>query len=123
MDHRTFRASLVKIMPGYRWTVHKAGPAAKRLVATGIQSSGLNRISTLQVTCASTEGGEYFTARSAGFGRRAPWLHQNGDRTLARALRGLQIHYRAMAASYSGHEQALENGRRACPENLEAAHG
>ena len=82
MDVEIFRAALVKIMPGYNWTIHRVPTGATTIVATGIQSSGFNRLSTLQVT-------------------------------LARALRGLQDHYRQMAALYSGHERALENARRA----------
>lgn len=112
MDVETFRAALVKIMPGYNWTIHRVPTGATTIVATGIQSSGFNRLSTLQVTYLS-EKGDWFTVRSAGFGKRAPWLHENGDATLARALRGLQDHYRQMAALYSGHERALENARRA----------
>lgn len=111
MDPNAFRKALVKIMPGYSWTVHRAPKEATRITATGTQSSGFNRLSTLEVTYKSTDKGDWFTARSAGFGLRARWLHENGDVTLARALRGLQDHYRNMAATYSGHERALENAR------------
>lgn len=113
MDASTFRKALVKIMPGYNWTVHRAPKDAVQIVATGTQSSGFNRLSTLEVTYKSTGKGDWFTARSAGYGLRAHWLHENGDVTLARALRGLQDHYRAMAATYSGHANALEAGRKA----------
>jgi hypothetical protein len=106
-----FRAKLIKLMPGYDWTVHKAAKGATKLVATGIQSSGFNRLSTLEVTWTARENGDWFTARSAGFGKRAPWLLDNGDTTLARALRGLQDRYRQTAATYAGHERALQNGR------------
>ena len=60
MNSNEFRAELVKIMPGYSWTVRrdpawlrKAVPAPEGLnvlTATGTQSSGSNRLSTLEVT-------------------------------------------------------------------------
>lgn len=113
MDSNAFRAALTKIMPGYAWTVHRASKGATRLVATGTQSSGFNRLSTLEVTYSRTEQGERFTARSAGHGLRARWLHENSDATLARALRGLQEHYQRKAATYNGHARALQKGRSA----------
>lgn len=113
MDGNTFRAKLTKLMPGYSWTVHRAPKGATKIVATGTQSSGFNRLSTLEVTCTSKGTYDWFTARSAGYGLRAPWLHENGDVTLAKALRGLQDHYRHMSAVYGGHERALQNGRTA----------
>jgi hypothetical protein len=113
MDATYFRKALVKIMPGYNWTVHKAAKDAKKLTATGIQSSGFNRLSTLEVTYAPDDKGNWFKVRSAGFGRRAPWLYENGDATLARALRGLQDYYRHMEGLYRGHAEALLIGRKA----------
>jgi len=113
MDSKAFREKLTKIMPGYSWTVHKASKGAAKLTATGIQSSGFNRLSTLEVSYSSGDRGDWYTARSAGFGRRAPWHQEIGDVTLARALRGLQDHYRQMANSYGGLERALQNGRSA----------
>lgn len=110
-----FRAKLTKLMPGYDWTVHKAAKGATKLIATGTQSSGLNRTSTLEVTWSAREDGDWYDARSAGFGRRAPWLHKNGDITLARCLRGLQDQYRHSAATYAAHERALQNGREVRP--------
>ena len=112
IDSNAFRAKLVKIMPGYHWTVHRAGKDAKVITATGTQSSGFNRLSTLHVSVTEKNGCEWYTAKSAGFGLRAPWLHENGDSTLARALRGLQSHYQSMAATYAGHARSLENARK-----------
>lgn len=111
IDSNAFRAKLTKLMPGYDWTVHRALKGVTKITATGTQSSGFNRLSTLEVAYSSNGNGDWFTARSAGFGRRAPWLHENGDVTLARALRGLQDHYQKMAAIYGGHARALDNGR------------
>lgn len=113
MDAKVFRSSLVKIMPGFNWTVHRADKAATSLAATGIQSSGFNRLCTLEVRCTRKGGQDWYTARSSGFGLRARWLAENGDVTLARALRGLQDHYRNKAALYGGQERALQNARTA----------
>lgn len=113
MDSTEFRAKLVKLMPGYDWTVHRATKGATCLTATGIQTSSFNRLSTLEVTYSTDDKGDWYKARSAGFGKRAPWLHQYGDKTLARALRGLQDYYSHMEATYRSHKCALENGRKA----------
>lgn len=112
MDATYFRKALVKIMPGYEWTVHRVPKGTTKIVATGIQTSGFNRLSTLEVTYAPDDKGDWFKARSAGYGRRAPWLYENGDTTLARALRGLQDYYRHMEGIYRGHACALEAGRK-----------
>ena len=109
----TFRDELTKIMPGYSWTVHRHSKNAVRVIATGIQSSGFNRLSTLRVTRSVNDGLTWYTVKSAGYGTRAAWLHENSDATLARALRGLQEHYERTANSYRAHAAALENGRRA----------
>lgn len=106
-----FRAELVKIMPGYKWTVHRADKGATRLEATGIQSSGFNRLSTLRIERRIERDRPWYKAKSAGFGLRAKWLHENGDVSLAKALRGLQEHYERMANNYRGHAARLQDGR------------
>lgn len=117
-----FRAELVKVMPGYSWTVHQEGRNSKWLrekfpdapvvrTATGIQSSGSNRLSTLEVSRREEKGQVSYTAKSSGYGTRAPWLHENTDGTLARALRGLQDHYEGKAATYHSHASHLRIGR------------
>lgn len=111
IDSNAFRAKLLKIMPGYNWTVHRAGKDAVRITATGTQSSGFNRTSTLQVTVTEKNGSEWYTAKSAGFGLRARWLHENSDATLASAIRGLQDYYQQAAANYASHARALQNAR------------
>lgn len=117
MNPKDFRAELVKIMPGYSWTVHKQPKLFREieglpLVATGIQSSGSNRLSTLEVTRRERDGQATYTARSSGYGLRTPWLREHKGGTLARALRGLQGHYEAMASMYSSHACALKVGRK-----------
>jgi len=111
----SFRAELVEIMPGYKWTVHRASKGAVRLVATGTQSSGFNRLSTLRVERTIVRERPWYTAKSAGFGTRATFLHENGDVTLARALRGLQEHYERVANTYRGHAARLQAGRTESP--------
>jgi hypothetical protein len=114
-----FRKELLKIMPGYNWTVHRPWRQGF-LEATGIQSSGFNRLSTLSVERREKEGVVTYEAKSAGYGKRSPWLHINSDGTLARALRGLQDHYEHMAATYRGHAEAMKKGRIAATEAQEA---
>lgn len=122
MNTNEFRAELVKIMPGYSWTAHREGRASKWLrekypdtpvvlTATGIRSSGSNRLSTLEVSRREDDGRVSYTAKSSGYGTRAPWLHENTDGTLARALRGLQDHYEGTAATYRSHAEAMKLGR------------
>lgn len=107
---KEFRAELVKIMPGYKWTTHKSSSKIY-LTATGTQSKGFNRISTLQIT--RTERSEIiYIAKSAGYGLHAEFLHTHSGGTLAIALRGLQDHYAAMEIKYRIHSEALKQGRK-----------
>lgn len=112
MNANEFRKELVKIMQGYDWTVHQT-KAEGFLNATGMQTSGFNRLSTLSVVRRERDGKAGYEVKSAGFGLRARWLHTNEDGTLARALRGLQDHYEAMAAEYRSHAERLNRGRTA----------
>lgn len=112
MNGKEFREELSKIMPGYSWTVHRSS-SDKRLQATGTQSSGSNRLSTLSVVRTELEdGGTFYEAKSAGYGLRAKWLLSNKDGTLARALRGLQDRYEAIANTHRSHAEALKQGRQ-----------
>lgn len=114
MNSKEFRAELVKIMPGYEWTVHRpVSKTSTTLVATGTQHSGSNRISTLEVTRREAGGVVAYEARSSGYGTRAPWLHETMACTLARALRYLQEHYERTSATYRSHAAALQTGRAA----------
>ena len=111
MKPADFRKELLKIMPGYKWTVSRNFSSEQFLIATGTQSSGSNRLSTLEVARRNDGKAAQYEVRSAGYGRRAPWLHCAVDSTLARALRNLQDHYEAMARAYSGHVNDLQRGR------------
>lgn len=110
MNSNEFRKEIGKIMPGYVWTVHRTN-AVGYLEATGTQSSGFNRLSTLSIVRREQNGKIKYEAKSAGFGLRAKWLHKNEDGTLARALRGLQNHYDSIASKYGRHADDLSRGR------------
>jgi hypothetical protein len=107
----SFRRELLKIMPGYKWTIHRSNNGVS-LSATGIQSIGFNRMSTLSVVRRDKDGEIEYEVKSAGFGLHAPWLKTCRRSTLARALRGLQTHYESVASKYNSHAVDLENGRR-----------
>lgn len=117
MSPADFRKELVKIMPGYQWTIHRSINSNSCLVATGIQSSGFNRISTIRVVKRKKDGKTWYEAKSAGFGRQSPWLSEAVEGTLARALRSLQNHYEQMAQKYRVHASALERARKCGDES------
>lgn len=109
---KAFRAELAKLMPGYSWTIHKSSAPEVYIEATGTQSKGSNRLSTLYVSRHAGSGVATYTVKSAGYGLRAKWLHEASDGTLARALRGLQDYYTAMEVEYRSHASALAIGRK-----------
>jgi len=111
MTQGEFRKELIKIMPGYQWTVHKSRDPELYVCATGIQSSGFNRISTLRIERRNRNGLTFYEAKSSGFGMRAEWLSSAENETIARTLRDLQNHYQRMASMYSSHAHALQHGR------------
>lgn len=115
MNTADFRKELVKIMPGYKWTVHKSNCPDKYLSATGTQSSGSNRLSTLHVERREDYAGSghpRYEAKSAGYGAKSPWMHTSSGRTLAQALRSLQQHYERQASTYYGLAGDLKVGRK-----------
>lgn len=116
MKPKEFRKELEKLMPGYAWTVHQTN-AVGYLSATGTQSSGFNRLSTISVTRREQDGKIRYEAKSAGYGLRAKWLHTKEDGTLARALRGLQDYYEAQANTYMAHAESMKVGRNVAPNN------
>lgn len=111
MNSTEFRKELMKIMPGYKWTVHRK-TSKIYISATGIQSAGFNRLSTLEVTRRERGGAVEYDVQSSGFGTNAPWLSGYTDGTLARALRGLQRHYEDMAQNYERHASDLRSARK-----------
>lgn len=117
MNSADFRKELVKIMPGYNWTVHRADEPDIYIDATGIQSSGFNRLSTMKVKRWGEkfrDGGVVeYEVMSAGNGVNVPWLSSTKNRTLARALRCLQEFYEAMARKYAGAANDMQRARKA----------
>ncbi|WP_414832154.1 hypothetical protein [Afifella sp. YEN Y35] len=111
MKTADFRKELMAIMPGYRWTVHKGGSPA-RMAATGIQSSGFNRLSTLRVVRTEKDGRVWYETASSDYGARSGWEERYGDLTLARALRGLQHHYEMMQVKFGRLATSLQRGRK-----------
>jgi hypothetical protein len=112
MNSVEFRKELLKIMPGYSWTVHKSIESdGSYMNATGIQSSGFNRLSTLRVMRRERNNIASYEVKSAGYGTRSPWLSSANGSTLARALRALQQFYEDMASKYQSHATYLQIGR------------
>ena len=107
---KDFRAELVKAMPGYSWTVKKT-TSETRMEATGTQSSGMNRISTLSVIRTEKDDATSYESKSAGYGLRAVWLHRASGKTLLSSLRALQDHYEMVANTHRSHAAALANAR------------
>jgi hypothetical protein len=81
------------------------------MCATGIQTSGFNRLSTIQVTRVKQHGVKYEVC-SSGFGKKTPWLSDYEAPTLKQALRGLQDHYEQMASMYLNHANAIQLARK-----------
>ena len=113
MNSAEFRKELIKIMPGYKWTVHRPYTLINRfLSATGIKTSGFNRLSTLNVIRREKNDYAEYEVKSTGFGKNAPWLSEYKGTTLAQALRGLQNYYETMASTYNRHAGDLKFARR-----------
>jgi len=109
-----FRKELIKIMPNYKWTVHRAlTDPPKHLTATGTQSSGFNRMSTLDIIV-KDDGDDRleYESRSSGFGKNIPWLLSCKDSTLTRSLRGLQDDLEWRGRDYLCQAGNLQKGRK-----------
>lgn len=114
-----FRKDLTRIMPGYKWTVHRSaiyGFALNEkpihLTATGTQSSGFNRMSTLEITVRKKSGKYEYTSKSSGFGKNSQWLLEYSGKTLAQSLRGLQDDYEITGNDYLRHAADLQGARQ-----------
>jgi len=114
-------------MPGYKWTVERpyrfktdTALGFAIMKATGIQSSGFIRMSTLEIVRRREEDGAVnYEAKIAGYGTRGPWEATCKRETLARAMRRLQDHCVAMAATYSACVRAMMAGRDAAKGGAE----
>jgi hypothetical protein len=119
INQTKFRTELKKIMPGYKWTIHRPNvydlDSEKNInysCATGIKTAGFNRLSTLEVTVIKKNKRIEYEVKSSGFGKNAPWLASREGNTLAQALRALQDHYEAVGNNYLHHAADLEGARR-----------
>lgn len=114
MNTTGFRKELLKIMPGYSWTVHRPSKidCNAYMIATGIISSGFNRLSTLEVTRREKDDSVEYEVKTSGYGTKSPWLSSATGLTLAQALRNLQTYYKRMAQKYKSHEMHLQNARK-----------
>jgi len=111
MNPTTFRKELVKIMPGFDWTVHKTSKGFTYISATGIQTGGFNRLATLQVVWRERNGVPEYEVKSSGYGKKTPWLSEATRGTLAQALRALQDHYQDKASTYGCQARTLQSAR------------
>lgn len=112
MNSAEFRKELLKVMPGYNWTVHKTSNPEGYQSATGIQSSGFNRLCTLMVIRTEKAGFVWYEAKSAGNGTNGSWDHVGGGATLARALREVQDLYKWKAGYNAAVAARMETGRK-----------
>lgn len=114
MNRKQFREELEKIMPGYKWTVHKGHSAEDKIIfATGIQSAGMNRMSTLHVKHdAYHDNDVHYSVSSSGFGKGSEIGGEERAPTLARAIRQLQERYSERASFFGRLANDLEKGRK-----------
>lgn len=105
----SFRKELAKILPGYKWTVHRT-LSTRVISATGIQSSGFNRLSTIEVTRHIER--PWYEAAGYGRGIRALVAGRGYGETLARAIRGLQSHYASERDRYATLEREISEARK-----------
>jgi hypothetical protein len=111
---KAFRKELHKLMPGYKWTIHRqTWEGSTSLEATGIQSSGSNRLSTLQVMQIENDLGVTYTSRSSGYGVKSDWLTKEPiwGATLAQSLRHLQQHYESTEQIYRAAANSIKDAR------------
>lgn len=120
MNTKEFRDELTKIMPGYKWTVKKpyrlygereTDPGFALMKATGIQSSGFNRMSTLAVERREEGGKVEYEAKIADYGTRGPWVETDKGQTLARALRYVQDRCETMERLYKACAFSMQSAR------------
>ena len=108
------RESLRKLLPGFEWTVHNGG-TNEFMEATGIQSSGFNRLATIGIT----KKGDWYEAKIAGNGTRALWSKVGAGRTLHNAVGSLQNGLELERAHYAGLLLKLKNARLSKSEGKE----
>lgn len=106
----SLRDDLLKLMPGFKWTAHRDDSGdGSWIEATGIQTSGFNRICTVRVAVRDLN---WFEAKIAGFGARAKFVKTGCGKTLSRAFLLLQDGLKWEADMYSGLFSKLDSARR-----------
>ncbi len=108
-----FRKELNKVLPGYKWTISKHTGNGQHLTATGIQSSGFNRVSTIEIYRESKDGYGFYSAKIWGYGRRSPLVAETGEfGSLKRALRLLQEYCEHRSSVFKSAANYIEFARR-----------
>lgn len=109
---KAFREQLKKLLPGYDWTVHQSRNS-RYMTATGIQTSGFNRLSTLKVEREQKGNEELWCKVSGyGYGLRSPKMGTGTGSTLAQAMRSLQDYYESTAGKYRGLANSMAQARK-----------
>lgn len=116
---RKFRDELIRLLPGYKWTVHKPSVFFEKtpelisdLTAEGTISKGFNRLSTIEIRRIEKNTGVEYTARSAGSGTRSRWLGEQKRDTLAQAIRSLQEYHEMWAREHAAHAGYIQGSRK-----------
>ncbi len=107
---KVLRAELKKLLPGYKWTVHKPYIDSCSTKATGVITSGFNRCSTIEVLRVNTR--KHYEVKIAGFGLGAPWLCEGAGETLAQAVRLMQRGLEDREREYGSLARELEAARK-----------
>jgi hypothetical protein len=107
-----FRQELVKVMPGFSWTVEKSYMEGIKK-AEGKQTAGMNRLCTLSVLKRTNHdtGKSEYEVKDSGFGLRSPWGRSFNSHSLKSALRLLQNYHESSARHHSGQASYLQAGR------------
>ena len=106
-----FRNELKKLLPGYNWTVHKG--TSSEFQASGIQSAGFNRLSTIEVNRFKTTA--WYKTFGYGYGTRVNSLGTSSGATLAQAIRSLQEGLENMGSKLLGLAGSIEAARKTKP--------
>ena len=111
INQKEFRKELLKTMPGYSWAIHKSYDPRNYLYATGTQSSGFNRTSTMYVLVRRNHDEIEYETEISGYGTRAVREEPSKGPTLSIAFRGLQDYLGKRAAHYEHLHTSLVHGR------------
>lgn len=126
-----FKADLERVMPGFKWTVHKpssllrwdeptkmhvkvtlAEKDAHRMTATGTKSSGFNRVATIEATYLANIL-RPFEVVVFGYGCRGPKIMAGVGKTVPQAFRDAQSKCEERAQFFGHGASLLKQGRTA----------